>query len=158
MKKAVLIYLFTVIFFLRGLWSWLTSGIKIAKKVQPAQPSSEINLLDEGEINLTPKPSQAQAMANQAKFGFGQMPKEHKGKIVAGGIALAFFVLFGIGNFIYWSGVIISAYPLVGYLLLSVLIGYILLRIIKSIPKHVTTINQIWKDAKHEATLKFQNQ
>ena len=157
MKKAILIYLFTVIFFLRGLWLWLTSGIKIAKKVQPAQPSSEINLLDEGEINLTAKPSQAQAMANKAKFGFGQMPKEHKGKIVAGGIAVVFFILFGIGSFIYWSGVIISAYPTVGYILLSVLLGYILLRILKSIPKHVATINQIWKDAKHEAKLKFKN-
>lgn len=155
MRKKI----FVILFFTEGVW------LRIRNK-KPALVSTGINLLEEGEVKLTPKPSQADAMANKAKFGINQVPKEHRGKAIAGIVTTIFFMIFGIVDFIRLSVLLINAYPIIGWILLSALLAFILYRISKSIywyfvdRRHMkisSLIKTIWNEAKIKAELKFQN-
>lgn len=154
-------YFFAVLFFIEGVW--LRSTGKYVAPSVPALPDE--NWLEEGEVKVSVKPPQAEALANKANLGLSQVPEKYRKYVVWGIILLVFFLLFGIVNFIYWSAVIIKAYPTVGWILLYSLCAYILYRIGKSIYKYfsekkyhklLTLIKIIWSEAKQKAEIKFQ--
>lgn len=167
MKKlfiGIRFYFFAVLFFIQGIWNKIFNSTTYITPQENA--SGEINLLNDGEINTTPKPSSIDAIGNKAKAGFSQIPEEHKGKLVWIVTVIVFFLLFGIANFIYWAYVIIKAYQIVGWFLIGITCSFISYKISKGVYKWfkekrylalALSISIIWEEAKLKSQLKFQN-
>lgn len=156
-------YFWATLYFIEGVWLRITGNTP--KPI--AQPSTGINLLDDGEAKLTPKPSQADALAHKAKFGMNQIPEEHKGKIIIGVILLIFFLFFGIVDFIIRLVTLIITYHIVGWIILYSLTTFIVYKVGKSIYKYfkekrykttAIVIGVIWSEAKQKANLKFKTE
>lgn len=154
---TVRLYFFTILFFIEGCW------LRIRKKdvkIIVLLPE-EGDWLEESEAKVTPKPSQADAITNKAKFGLSQIPKEHRWKAIIGIGLSIFFFLFGIVDFIIRLTALINAYPIVGWILLDLLCAFILFRITRGIYKYfadykiIPEIKIIWDEAKNKAELKF---
>lgn len=159
----VRLYFFTVLFFIEGLWIRIRNKKPKENFVTITEPEG-VEWLEEGEVKMTPKPSQADAMANKVKFGLSQVPKEHRWKVVLGISLSIFFFLFGIIDFIIRLTALINAHPIVGWVLLDLLCGCILFIIARGVYKYfkekryykiTSVIKIIWAEAKNKAELKF---
>lgn len=163
MNKKTLIYyiqfyFWAVLFFIEGLYF-------LIKKPKPtAQPSTEVNLLDDEEAKLAKKPSSAEAMANKARLGIAYLPKKDRKKIIIGIMLMVFFLLFGIANFIYWNTVIIKKYNIVGWVLLSGILTYLFYLFFISAHSYlknkkympfIFTIQVTWYNAKNKSGMKL---
>lgn len=156
-------YFFVILYFIEGIWNKIIGKKKIIPA--PLPPDGE-QWLEEGEVRITPKTSPMDAMAHKASFGLSQIPKEWRTGIICAIVTMIFFLLFGIGNFIYWAVIIIRAYPIVGYALVTGIIIFILYLIgryiylyfkYKKYQKITSAITVIWNEAKVKAELKFKN-
>lgn len=142
-------HFWVIVYFLEGSWKRIWG----LKEWQPPVVSTGVNLLDDGEVNLTPKPSASDALANKAKFGVNNIPEEYKKTIMWVITAIVFFCLFGVVDFVIRMIQLIKAYPVIGYALLIILIAYITYRISKSVylyfknNKHkrfIPSIKELW--------------
>lgn len=123
-------YFWTILFFIELVFYSFEK-----KKQEPVLTvvSAEINLLDGDEEKLAQKPSQAEAMANKAVLGFSAIPKGKKKQVVIAGIALVYFILFGIVNTVYWMTLIIKKHHVVGWVLLYATFAWIIYIALKQV-------------------------
>lgn len=127
-------YIFTLLFFIKGIWIHNTQ--KKQKPILEVLNDTSEEWIEEGESKLSPKPAQADAMANKLKAGLSQIPEKYRSYFIFGVLAFAFFFLFGIVNFIYWSVIVIMAYNTIGWVLLNITCGYVFFKAGKGMYKY----------------------